>query len=141
MHSVIAVLSMLAIAGMLGVSIWKFWRDGRIEAKSTRRLAAASSAFSLLIAVLIYFGLFERNLLEALKYLNVSETAYDNWANALSSIDQVVSDITDVLNVFSSNVVDQFNSPLWPAALLVLGYAARFTIYRFHTKKGTSVPR
>jgi hypothetical protein len=135
----LAVLLILAAVVALCVSIYEFsdpdHRAPIIEAQSMRRLAALSSAITLVIFALIYSGAFKSNLLAALKNFGVSAATYTTVSGVLTDFDEFATHVANTVNVFSKHVGYRPQPSPWPGILLAAAYTVRFSIYRFHTKK------
>lgn len=138
MSATIAVVINLLFFGVLCVSIARFWRESRLGASSVRRLAALSSMVTLLIVLMIYSGEIRYNALLSLRYLGANEGLYESARTFLLHFDELFTDMANAINrvLGVEQVGYRPHPPLWPAVLLVAGYAVRFAIYRLHTRKG-----
>lgn len=130
----------LLVAGALCVSVVRFWRESRLGAASVRRLAALSSAIALLVVLIIYSGEFRHQALLSLRFLGASEHFYNTCRDFLAHFDDVFTKIANAINdvLRASHVGHRPHPPIWPVALLSLGYVIRYFIYRFHTKRGNT---
>jgi hypothetical protein len=130
----------LLVAGALCVSILRFWRESKLGATSVRRLAALSSALTLLVALMLYSGELRHNALLGLRQLGAGEGLFEVAREIVNHLDQFFTSIASAINglIGAEEAGYRPDPPAWPAALLILGYALRFVIYRSHTRKGNA---
>jgi len=140
MSAVLITALNLLVAAALCVSIVRFWREGRMGARSVRRLAALSAGITLLLVLLIYSGELRRQALLSLHQLGAGSELVERAREVLGQIDELFTAIANAINdaLGARRVGYRPDPPLWPAALLILGYAIRFIIYRFHTRNHNS---
>ncbi len=138
MSSVLIVLINIAIFLALCVSIVQFWRGRRLGSSTIRELAALSSLITLIVVVLLYSGEFLHESLAALREMNASEGVRQAAVNALTKVDETAIEVVNAVNgvIGAPEVGYRPEPPVWPAALLGIGYSIRFLIYRFHTTRG-----
>lgn len=140
MTATIIVVVNLIVAVALCVSIIRFWGESRFGSESVRQLAALSSAVTLLVACTIYSGEFRHQALLCLSYLGAGESLHVTARDLLAHFDRLFTGIANAINglLGAGRVGYRPHPPIWPAALLILGYIIRFLIYRFHTKRGNT---
>jgi len=138
--SALLVLINVAIFVALYVSIVQFWRGRRLGSETIRGLAALSSVITLLIVVLLYSGEFLHEVLAALRDLGASTGIRQAAVSVLTHVDEFCIKIVNAINgiLGATEVGYRPEPPVWPAALLGIGYSARFLIYRFHTRRGNA---
>jgi hypothetical protein len=138
MTSTFVVLLDLAIVVALCVSIVQFWRERRLGSSVVRELGALSALISLVVFVLIYSGSFLHETLASLQHWGVDRSVRKSVLGILRPFDEACTGVANAINrvIGAGEVGYRPDPPVWPAALLVVGYGIRFLIYRFQTRKG-----